>query len=78
MRILVCGGRSFSDYALLRRTLDQLREMHSPPPDQIGTWLPPPGPMLIHDGASGADELAARCATVNFVRTEVYPAAWRR
>jgi YspA, cpYpsA-related SLOG family len=67
MRVLVTGGRRFNDYTLLRKTLDALCGMLSPPPDQIGTWSPPPGTVLIHGGAPGADALADRWAAANFV-----------
>jgi hypothetical protein len=77
MRILVCGGRKFADYTLLRRTLDALCGVLCPPPDQIGTWLPP-GTVLIHRRSTRADSLADRWATVKYVKTEVFDADWDR
>lgn len=73
MRILVCGGRHFDDYALVRKTLSSL---FPPSTDNMMTWLPPPGTVIIHGDAPGADSLADQWAVVNWVPVERYPADW--
>lgn len=62
MRILVCGGREFSDYPRVERILDWLYA------DQITC--------IIHGGARGADTLAGAYAKHSFIECEVYPAEW--
>jgi hypothetical protein len=62
MRILVCGGRDFDDYACLADALSNLPVR----PDTI-----------IHGGARGADALAAIWAKARHVAVEEYPADWR-
>lgn len=42
------------------------------------TWLPPPDTVIIHGAATGADSLANRWAVVNWVRSEEYPADWKK
>jgi hypothetical protein len=53
-RILVCGGRDFTDYRLLCKTLDGL----FPAP-----MLPPNDTVIIHGDAAGADRLAGQWVT---------------
>lgn len=74
MRILVCGGRDYEDYDTVRKTLDGLL----PPAkdDDMNTWLPPKGTVIIQGGASGADSLAVDWAVVNWVPFEEYKADW--
>lgn len=75
MRVLVSGGRSFSDYALLRNRIESLLP---PATDDMATWLPPPDTTVIHSGCSGADALADQWSVANWVKTEVYPDDWKR
>ncbi|MED5388190.1 MAG: DUF2493 domain-containing protein [Pseudomonadota bacterium] len=63
MRILVCGGRDFTDQDLVARSLERLR--------RDGTLS-----LLIHGNASGADRLAAQWAHDNGVDQVSYPANW--
>lgn len=63
MRVLVCGGRTFNDAALLTRTLDMLNEN-----DEITC--------IIEGDARGADRLAGSWALVTGIEREVYPAKW--
>lgn len=63
MRILVCGGRKFADYDLLKRTLDEYRR---------------PGLVIIHGCQRGADQLAARWAFESEIVTDPYPAEWKK
>lgn len=72
MRILVCGGRDFDNYALLSKTLDQFcidRNLKWPE-DKYGNWLPKV--TIIHGGATGADALADQWAVVNWCPVEEY------
>lgn len=46
MRILVCGGRDFDDYELLKKTLTEQAEGQEDPI------------IIIHGGAPGADSIA--------------------
>lgn len=62
MRLLVCGGRRFSDLAMLTRCLDAL----------------PRPTVIITGGASGADFLAEQLAASRRIPTLVYPAEWSR
>jgi hypothetical protein len=63
MRILVCGGRDFSDYNLLSTTLYE-----HVTPDSV----------IIQGCAKGADEMAWDWAKANAVQYESYPANWNK
>ena len=63
MRILVCGGRDFSDQSLLTRSLARLL--------RDNTFS-----LLIHGNASGADRLASQWAHDSGVDQVSYPANW--
>jgi hypothetical protein len=65
MRILVCGGRDFTDARLLNRTLD---EQHARTPITL----------LIHGNARGADLLADEWAFSRLVETKRFQADWIR
>jgi len=61
MKLLVCGGRNFRDYDLLRETLDKIE----------GTVE------LAHGGASGADSMAGTYASARGWDVSVFQADWR-
>lgn len=61
MRVLVCGGRDFSDWVLLNAILNAL----TPKPT-----------LLIHGAATGADRLAYAWAREHSIDIEAYPAHW--
>ena len=63
VRILVCGGRSFSDSFIVSSTLNVLTHGY----DNI---------TIIHGGATGADELADVWASRRGATVEKYPADW--
>lgn len=65
MRILVCGGRDFTDRKYLFETLDYIHAAHSIT-------------CIIHGAARGADTLAGDWANCRDVATQVYPADWNR
>lgn len=64
MKVLVCGGRDFSDYNFLVKILDQFHK-------SIGPFTE-----VIHGGARGADTLAGLWANLNSIVCTVYPADW--
>jgi hypothetical protein len=65
MKVLVCGGRDYSDRALLRGALGVWHRRH-------------PITRIIHGGAPGADTMAGEWALENDIRCDVYPADWER
>jgi len=62
-RVLVCGGRDYSDARLLNAVLDAAHEAN-------------PIVVLIHGAARGADTLAADWAKQRGVLATAYPADW--
>jgi hypothetical protein len=64
MRVLVCGGRSFQNKALLFKVLD---DFHAAQPITD----------LIHGGADGADNLASLWAMGKPLQLRVFPAYWK-
>ena len=65
MRVLVCGGRDFSDSKCVKDTLDKIHR--ETPIDTI-----------IHGDARGADSLAAWWATFNKIKEVPFPADWEK
>lgn len=63
MRILVCGGRDFTDFPLLQRTLARFKV---------------PGTVIITGMARGADLLAYHWAIESNLQTDCYPADWAK
>lgn len=63
MRILVCGGRNFNDWPLLKDTLDGLEPMQAS--------------VIIHGAALGADALASQWARLRRVVVEPFFADWK-
>jgi len=65
MRWLVCGGRNFSDFSFVCKTLDEIADTHGWPRT------------IIHGGAKGADTLAGEFAGLfESIRVEVFRAEW--
>jgi hypothetical protein len=69
MKVLVCGGRDFDNIDAVAIALKDFK------PESI---LAPSEHRIIHGGASGADQLADRWASVYGVPVRVYPAHWER
>lgn len=67
MRICVCGSRSLTDYALVKRKLDK-----------VTSKLDLRALVILHGGATGADKLADRWVFERSVYSEVYHADWDR
>lgn len=64
MRVLVCGGRDFTDYWLVQEVLN-------------GQHKAEPITCLIEGGALGADRFAHRWATDRGIEVERFAADWR-
>ena len=64
-RILVCGGRDYTNYAAIREALDSLHSRHG-----VGE--------VIHGGAYGADRLGGAWAEANGIPVRVFPADWEK
>lgn len=62
MRVLVCGGRDFSDRNLVARTLAPYKRAE----------------LIIDGAANGADQLASEWAEVFGVPNLRFPADWRK
>jgi hypothetical protein len=65
MKILVCGGRDYSDAARVNSFLDAMHRVE-------------PVTLLIHGAARGADSLGAAWAKSRGVPTQAFPAQWGR
>jgi hypothetical protein len=65
MRVLVCGGRDYTDRNAVYRVLDRLHKKHT-----IAA--------IIQGGARGADRLAVDWATSRKIVLEWYIADWNR
>ena len=65
MRLLVCGGRDYSDQRTLFRALDKLMTKR-----QVVT--------LIHGAATGADSLAGQWAESRGIEQIACPAEWEK
>lgn len=63
MRVIVCGGRDYTDKSAVYRHLDQALAKH---PDLV----------VIHGAARGADTLAGQWAEERGVPVEAFPASW--
>ena len=63
MRLLITGGRDYSDFQALCTTLDQIHKET-------------PVTLLIHGGARGADSLAGAWAALRQTAVRVFPADW--
>ena len=65
MRVLVCGGRNYDDWAFIVRVLDRVHARQSIT-------------LLIEGGASGADEFARRWARARGIEVATFNADWDR
>lgn len=62
-RVIVCGGRDFSDSVLMDSVLSQ----------HVGH-----DDILVHGGARGADNMAGEWARAKGIIVHVYPADWQQ
>lgn len=65
MRVIVCGGRDFTDHALIRRTL---RNIHAETPIKH----------IFHGNARGADTIAGNWGYEKNIPTHSVPAQWKK
>lgn len=76
-RILVCGGRDFTNRDLMFKTLYDLCDEFGlwSVKDEYGNTLPDKV-IIISGKARGADTLAIDWAVINWIDFEEYPALW--
>lgn len=65
MKVLVCGGRDFSDRMLLFNRMDMLHREFGPFTE------------IIEGDATGADKLAGQWAVARGVPNRKFPASWK-
>jgi hypothetical protein len=65
MRVLVCGGRSFTDTAFIHAELDRLHRIHG-------------FALVIEGDARGVDRIAGEWARRRGIELIEYPANWQR
>lgn len=63
MKLLVCGGRDYTDRAALYKALDHLHARRTIE-------------LVIHGAARGADSLAAEWAGARGIQSKAFPALW--
>lgn len=66
-KVIIAGGRYFSDYELLKKTCDEFLQ------DKTGEEI-----VIISGHASGADTLGERYAQEKGFKIETYPADWKK
>ncbi len=64
MKVLICGGRDYNNFASFTETLDRLHNRHN-------------FQLVIHGAARGADSLADQWAKSRNIPVRTYPARWR-
>lgn len=69
MRILVCGGRDYTDYPLMLETMSEVMSYYTLEPEDV---------VIIHGAAPGADSLIDKWAKDHGAGLEIYPAEWRK
>lgn len=70
MKVLVCGGRRFDDYAMVIRVLDRIHDYAAA--SGLGVI-----DLIIHGDAPGADKLAGAWAVLRRVECKPFPAKWK-
>ncbi len=65
-KIIVCGSRTFNDYALMQRVLDSILASFEDPVE------------IISGHAEGADKLSERYAKEHDILCAVFPAQWEK
>lgn len=63
IKLAIVGGRNFSDYEYLKRSINNLRTKY-----QVIE--------IVSGGANGADSLGERYAKENKIPTKIFPAQW--
>jgi len=72
MRVLICGGRDFTDWKLFCKVMNKID------PCTHKQLLGNPDLVIIHGGAKGADRFADQWAVVHWKQFEEYPANWKK
>ena len=68
-KLIICGGRGFSDYELLKLIADNLLEKHDLSPDEVE---------VISGHCDGADKLGERYADEHSMKCAIFPAEWQK
>lgn len=78
MRVLVCGGRDFTDKDLIYKTLYDFCDKHGLwyEPDEYGNTFPTIH--IISGEARGVDRIATAFAVVNWTGYSGFPADWNK
>lgn len=71
MRIIVAGGRTFNDYPLLKKTLDEYIFGGNDPDDLVFDLVE-----IVSGTANGADKLGEKYAIENIFNIKRFPADW--
>lgn len=76
MRVLICGGRDYTDWETFRDKLEAIALERFPrtPEDEYGNYLY--AVTIIQGDAKGADHLAVSWAMVNWAHLLSFPADW--
>jgi len=69
-KVLVCGGRDYSNIEKVKDILDMIHDICQ------NNFLESSEMIIIHGGAKGADSLAGKWAKQNNIQSEVYIADW--
>ena len=67
LRILVCGGRHFEDYNLLKNILDKVLKLKKLTPQDVE---------IVSGHCKGADKLGERWAEEKNASVKIFPADW--
>ena len=67
LRILVCGGRHFEDYDLLKKILDKVLKLKKLTPKDVE---------IVSGHSKGADRLGEKWAEENGANAKIFPADW--
>lgn len=91
MRLLVCGGRHYANYKYVKAgKITQLQFLEEYlvvdnaianalgwiTTEEMDSWLPPAGTVIVSGAADGVDTSAIDWAVTNWVQFEEYPADW--
>lgn len=76
MRLLVCGGRDYTDRSRVYNEIAIAINWEPKGGYANDSWLPPKGTVIISGGAPGADQMAVDWAVIHWVPLEEYIAAW--
>ena len=68
-KIIICGGRHFDNYVLLKETVDAAFKKYDLTPDSIE---------IVSGHCEGADRLGEKYAEEQGIKCSIFPAEWRK